>query len=94
LKGLQFFVSKREAALKIMIEQSRMTDRALANAIYDIQTKLTLRTGFSDDKTLQTMINDMIKTTKVQRDMKVSDVFDLSFVKKVNDDLKASGWTP
>jgi ABC-type nitrate/sulfonate/bicarbonate transport system substrate-binding protein len=94
LKGLQFFVRKREAALKIMIEQSRMTDRALANAIYDIQTKLTLRTGFSDDKTLQAMINDMIKTTKVQRDMKVSDVFDLSFVKKVNDALRSSGWTP
>ena len=94
VKGLQFFVSKREAALKTMMEQSRMTDRALANAIYDIQTKLTLRTGFSDDKTLQAMINDMIKTTKVQREMKVSDVFDLSFVKKVNDDLNAAGWRP
>jgi ABC-type nitrate/sulfonate/bicarbonate transport system substrate-binding protein len=94
LKGLQFFVTKREAALKTMIEQSRMTDRALANAIYDIQTKLTLRTGFSDDKTLQTMINDMIKTTKVQREMKVTDAFDLSFVKKANEDLKAAGWRP
>ena len=94
VKGLQSFVSNREAALKTMMEQSRMTDRALANAIYDIQTKLTLRTGFSDDKTLQAMINDMIKTTKVQREMKVSDVFDLSFVKKVNDDLNAAGWRP
>jgi len=94
VKGLQFFVSKREAALKTMMEQSRMTDRALANAIYDIQTKLTLRTGFSDDKTLQAMINDMIKTTKVQREMKVADVFDLTFVKKVNDDLNAAGWRP
>jgi ABC-type nitrate/sulfonate/bicarbonate transport system substrate-binding protein len=94
VKGLQFFVTKREAAIKTMMEQSRMTDRALANAIYDIQTKLTLRTGFSDDRTLQAMINDMIKTTKVQRDLKVGDVFDLTFAKKVNDDLKASGWRP
>jgi NitT/TauT family transport system substrate-binding protein len=94
LKGLQFFVTKREAALQTMIEQSRTTDRALANAIYDIQTKLTLRTGFSDDKTLQTMINDMIKSTKVQREMKVTDAFDLSFVKKANEDLKAAGWKP
>jgi ABC-type nitrate/sulfonate/bicarbonate transport system substrate-binding protein len=94
VKGLQFFVAKREAAIKTMMDQSRMTDRALANAIYDIQTKLTLRTGFSDDRTLQAMINDMIKTTKVQRDLKVGDVFDLTFAKKVNDDLKASGWRP
>jgi hypothetical protein len=36
----------------------------------------------------------MIKTTKVQRDLKVGDVFDLTFAKKVNDDLKASGWRP
>jgi NitT/TauT family transport system substrate-binding protein len=94
VKGLQFFVANREAAIKTMMETSRMTDHALAKAIYDIQTKLTLPTGFSDDKTLQAMINDMIKTTKVQREMKVGDVFELSFVKKVNDDLKASGWRP
>lgn len=94
VKGLQFFVTRREAALKMMIEQSRMTDRALANAIYDIQTKLTLRTGFSDDKTLQTMINDMIKITKVQREMKVTDVFELAFVKKANEDLEAARWKP
>jgi hypothetical protein len=94
VKGLQFFVTKREAALKMMMEQSRMSDRALVNAIYDIQTKLTLHTGFSDEKTLQNMINDMIKTTKVQREMKVMDAFDLTFVKKANEDLKAAGWRP
>jgi NitT/TauT family transport system substrate-binding protein len=94
VKGVQFFITRREAALKTMIDTSRMTDRALANAIYDIQTKLTLRTGFSDDKTLQAMINDMIKITKVQREMKVGDVFDLAFVKRVNDELQAAGWKP
>jgi NitT/TauT family transport system substrate-binding protein len=94
LKGLQFFTTKREAALKTMMEQSRLTDRDLANAIYDIQTNLTLRSGFSHDQTLQTMISDMIKTTKVQRDVKVADVFDLSFVKKAHEELKAAAWKP
>jgi NitT/TauT family transport system substrate-binding protein len=94
LKGLQFFVTKRDLALKMMMEQSRMTDRALASAIYDIQSSLTLRNGFSDDQTLQAMINDMVKTTKVQREVNVSDVFDLSFVKKVHGELKAAGWKP
>ena len=47
-----------------------------------------LREGFSDDKVLQTMIDDMKRTTKVQRDIKVPDVFDLSFVKKANEEIE------
>ena len=94
LKGLHFFVSKREPSIKYMTEALRMNDRELINAIYDIQAKLVLRDGFTDDKVLQSMIDEMKKTTKVQRDIKVSDIFDLSFVKKANEELKTSGWKP
>ena len=94
LKGLNFFVTKREPALKYMMDALRMPDRELANTIYGIQTKLVLRQGFSDDQVLQSMIDEMKKTTKVQRDIKVSDIFDLSFVKKANEELKSSGWKP
>ncbi|HEY3167958.1 MAG TPA: ABC transporter substrate-binding protein, partial [Candidatus Binatia bacterium] len=94
LKGLNFFVSKREPALKYMMDGLRMKDRELANTIYDIQSRLLLREGFSDDKLLQSMIDDMKKTTKVQREIKVGDIFDLSFVKKANEELKSSGWKP
>ena len=48
-----------------------------------------LKEGFSDDKVLQTMIDDMKRTTKVQRDIKVADIFDLSFVKKANEEIKS-----
>jgi NitT/TauT family transport system substrate-binding protein len=94
LKGLNFFVTKREPALKYMMDGLRMKDRELATTIYDIQSRLLLRDGFSDDKVLQSMIDDMKKTTKVQRDIKVADIFDLTFVKKANEELKASGWRP
>jgi hypothetical protein len=40
------------------------------------------------------MIEDMKKATKVQREIKTADIFDLSFVRKANEDLKASGWKP
>jgi hypothetical protein len=43
---------------------------------------------------LQSMIDDMKRTTKVQRDIKVPDIFELSFVKKANEELRASGWKP
>jgi ABC-type nitrate/sulfonate/bicarbonate transport system substrate-binding protein len=94
LKGLNFFVVKREQSIKYMTDALRINDRELVHAIYDIQSKLVLREGFTDDKVLQSMIDEMKKTTKVQRDIKISDVFDLTFVKKANEELKTSGWKP
>ena len=94
LKGLNYFVTRREAAIKYMMDNLRMKDRELVGSIYDIQTRLTLKEGFSDDKMLQSMIDDMKRTTKVQRDIKVADIFELSFVKKANEELKTSGWKP
>ena len=94
LKGLNYYVTKREASIKYMMDNLRMKDRELVSSIYDIQTRLVLKEGFSDDKVLQSMIDDMKRTTKVQRDIKVADVFDLSFVKKANEELRASGWKP
>lgn len=94
LKGLDYFISKREPAIKYMTEALRLKDRDLANSIYDVQSKLLLRDGYTDDKVLQSMIESMKKTTKVQRDIKVSDIFDLTFVKKASDEIKASGWKP
>lgn len=94
LKGLNYFVSKPDAAITTMMQALRMQDRELARAIYDLQSKLTLREGYSDDKTLQSMIDEMKKNTKVQRDIKVSEIFDLSFVKKASEELKTSGWKP
>ena len=94
LKGLSFFVTKKEPSIKYMTEALRMNDRELVNAIYDIQAKLVLRDGFTDDKVLQSMIEEMKKTTKVQRDIKISEIFDLTFVKKANEELKTSGWKP
>lgn len=94
LKGLNYYVTKREPSIKYMMDNLRMTDRELVSAIYDIQTRLVLKEGFSDDKVLQSMIDDMKRTTKVTRDIIVPDVFDLSFVKKANAEIKASGWKP
>ena len=94
LKGLNYYVTKREPAIKYMMDNLRLKDRELVSSIYDIQSRLVLKQGFSDDKVLQSMIDDMKRTTKVTRDIKVADIFDLSYVKKANEELKASGWKP
>jgi hypothetical protein len=66
----------------------------MAAAIYDIEAKLIVRDGASEDKVLQPMIDEMKRATKTQRDMKVTDVFDFSMVRKANEELKLSGWRP
>jgi len=66
----------------------------MAAAIYDEETKLTVRDGVSDEKILQPMIDDMRRTIKTTRELKLADVFDFSFAKKANEEIKASGWKP
>ena len=94
LKGLRFFAEKREPAIKYLMDALRLSDRDTANAIYDIESKLVLRDGVSADKTLQSMIDDMRKTTRTAREIKTTEIFDLSFVRKAAEELKASGWKP
>ena len=94
LKGLQFFINKRDASVKHMMEFLKMNDPQMAAAIYDIEAKLIVRDGASEEKVLQPMIDEMKRATKTQRDMKVNDVFDFSFVRKANEELKMSGWRP
>jgi ABC-type nitrate/sulfonate/bicarbonate transport system substrate-binding protein len=94
LKGLHFFLDKREPAIKYMMDALKMKDREIANQIYDIESKLLLRSGYSDDNVLRGMIDAMKKTTKMNRDIKVGDIFDLSFVKKADQEIKTSGWKP
>jgi hypothetical protein len=77
-----------------MMDALRMKDRELANTIYDIQARLILREGYADEKVLQQMIDEMKKTTKVQHEMRVSDVFDLNLVRKASEELKLSHWQP
>ncbi len=94
LKGLSFFVNKRDASIKYMVDILKIKDRELVASIYDEEAKITVRNGISDDKILQPLIDDMKRTTKSQREMKVSDVFDFSFARKAGEELKASGWKP
>lgn len=94
LKGLHYFLTKREPAITYMMNILKLKDRELATAIYDYDSKLLLKDATTQEKLLQELIDDMKKTTKVNREIKVTDVFDFSFVRKANEEIKASGWRP
>jgi ABC-type nitrate/sulfonate/bicarbonate transport system substrate-binding protein len=94
LKGLSFYLNKRDTTIKYSMDILKLKDRDMAGAIYDAEAKLIVRSGVSEDKILLPMIDEMKQATKTQREMKVADVFDFSFARKANEELKASGWRP
>lgn len=94
LKGLSFYLTKRDAAIKYSMDILRIKERETAAEIYDQEARLTVRDGTSENRILQPMVDEMKRATKSQRDMKIADVFDFSFVRKANEELKASGWKP
>lgn len=94
LKGIRFVLSRREPAIRRLMEAVRLQDRELAESIYDRESKLMLPNAMPEEKTLQAVIDDMKKTTKIQRDIKVADIFDFSFIKKAGEELNARGWKP
>jgi len=94
LKGLSFYLTKRDAAIKYSMDILRIKERETAAEIYDQEARLTVRDGTSENKILQPMVDEMKRAIKSQRDMKIADVFDFSFVRKANEELKASAWKP
>ncbi len=94
LKGAAFYLAKREASIKYSMDILRIKDRDMAAAIYDEEARLMVRNGISDAKILQPMVDEMKAATKTTREMKFADVFDFSFARKANDELRASGWKP
>ena len=94
MKGLAFFLAKRDASIKYSMDILGLNDRDMAAAIYDEESRLVVHDGTSDEKLMLFLIDDIKRATKTQRDMKPSDVFDFSFVRKANEDIKASGWKP
>ncbi len=94
VKGLNFFLSKREAAIHYMMDIMKYKDRDLAASIYDYDSKFLLREATAPDRVLQEIIDDARGTVGVKKEIPVSDVFDLSFARKADKDLKAAGWKP
>ena len=94
LKGLAFFLTRRESAIGHMMNLLNLKDRDAAADIYDSTVRVTTRDGVPEEGLLQNLIEDMRKTTGVKRDIRIGDLFDFSFVRKANEELKASGWKP
>ncbi len=94
LKGLTFFLNKRDASVNYIMDIMKLKDPQLASAIYGYDAKLMSSEGVTQEKLLQELIDDARARAKISREIKVADVFDFAFVRKAHEELKASGWKP
>jgi ABC-type nitrate/sulfonate/bicarbonate transport system substrate-binding protein len=94
LKGLVFFLTRRDAAITYIMNLMNYQNRQLAAAIYDSDTQVMLRSGRTDEKLLRQLIDDTIKRTKINRAIQVSDIFDFGLVERADQTLRVNGWKP
>lgn len=94
LKGLIFFLDRREPAVSHLQSILALEDRRAAAAVYDAVSKIYARNGALEEKLAQELIDDMKQITRVKRKIQAVDIFDFRFVRKASEELKASGWRP
>ena len=94
LKGYLFFTTRREASINYMMQFLKTKDREAVSAIYDASVKVMTREGMVDEKVLQAVIDDAQRAAGVKKEVRTADYFDFSFLRKVREQLKASGWRP
>jgi ABC-type nitrate/sulfonate/bicarbonate transport system substrate-binding protein len=93
-KGLHYFLTKREQSIIYLMEMLKLKDRDTVSRIYNIESQYLTRDGVPAESVVQGFIDDMKKTTGIKRELKVTDVFDFRFIRKVNKELNASAGKP
>jgi ABC-type nitrate/sulfonate/bicarbonate transport system substrate-binding protein len=93
-KGYLFFATRREAAINYMMQFLKSKDRDAISAIYDASVKVMTRDGTVEEKVLQAVIDDAQRSAGVKKEIRTTDFFDFSFLRKSRQQLNASGWRP
>lgn len=94
LKGLQFYRNRREATTAHMMDFLKMKDAEAVGVVYDSSLAVLTRDGTIDEKSAQYLIEEMKKVTGIKRDIRAGEIFDFGAIRRVQEDVKASGWRP
>jgi NitT/TauT family transport system substrate-binding protein len=94
LKGLRFYMTKKEESITHMMNLFKLKDRDTASRIRDLEIKPLRREAFVDEKVLSQFIDFGKRATGVKKEIPIGDVYNFSFIQEANERLKASGWRP
>jgi ABC-type nitrate/sulfonate/bicarbonate transport system substrate-binding protein len=92
LKGYYFFTGRREPSINYMMDLLKTKDREAVSAIYDASVRVMSRDGTVEEAVLERIVEDVKRSTGVKKEFRTGDLFDFSFVRKANEQLKSGGW--
>ena len=86
IKASRFIKTNREATIQFLMEWQRI-DKEIAAGTYEYLAKAANDTGSLSETGFRLMIDEMKELTKVNRDVAVSDLMDLSLLREVQKEL-------
>lgn len=93
-KGHIVYGQNPTAAIALIQKVQRVDDRAVAKQIYDDDMLRHNPGGQLEEPSMKRVIERAKEMLKVQRNVEVSEVFDLSFAREAEADLKKAKWEP
>jgi len=90
IKANRYIRENREATIQLMIEWIR-TDKEMATAAYESVIKLFNDDGSVPEKGLLLVIDELKKLSKVEREISLSEVADLSILRGAQKELGIKG---
>jgi ABC-type nitrate/sulfonate/bicarbonate transport system substrate-binding protein len=96
LKGLRFFRERKALSLPILDQFLGLKDLEAAERDYDFYVRSMTENGSIGEETMRQAIDQAKTFFKIpkEKEIRPEEVFDLSLVKKANEELKAKGWSP
>ena len=86
IRANQYIRANRDGTIQFIMERQKI-DRDLATAIYDSVAKTFNEDGSVPEKGLRLVIEETKKVAKMNRDVSVSDVADLSILREAQREL-------
>ena len=84
-KGYLFFTTRREPSINYTLQILKSKDRDAVSAIYDASVKVMTRDGVVEEKVLQAVIEDALRTAGVKKEFRTADFCDFSFLRKARE---------
>jgi ABC-type nitrate/sulfonate/bicarbonate transport system substrate-binding protein len=94
VKAQRFYLGRREEAVRAIMDFTRAQDRALMERVYDDHLTTIARDGTISERLERIVIDRAKRFMNVARDIPPAEIFDFSYLQRVQADIDRSGWRP
>lgn len=94
VKGQRAYLANRQEGIIAVMEFTRQKDRDLISRVYDDHMETIARDGTIPERLQRIVIERSKRFTGVTREVRPEEIFDFSFLKRAQAEVKQTGWTP